>query len=334
MLSYVHSFRFLPILFVFPLLVLAGCNPDVFIEQLEASRTDFTFPMTGGEAEVRLTHGDWMLERVSIDKVDAQGWITHEGGKDEYGALYLKDRGKVRYSSEFHDFEIVRDTDDHMLMNFGQSVDVSSRLIELYLVNDFEEVVITVAIEGCCGYSFDRIEYSDVTYNHTGQYDEAWALNLSNDSDAVLVQEFDVFNDDAHWTVDIPAGAVSSEDIPHPQWYAELVRYLDGEAFAVPLPSPYLENGVPVPGDVEIPFSYGEHNVDTVLPDDKVRVELPPGKSLLRVFWEYEEYGVEYTVWLKHENGGKPLSFSGTMHSKTYTGRWVHLFGQQVEEQG
>lgn len=327
-----RTIRLIPLVLFFPLLLLAGCNPDVFMEKLEASCTEFSFPMTGGQAEVELTHGDWMLERIAVDRVDAEGWVTHEDGKEEYCSLYLKGKGKARYESEFHGFEIVRDSGDRLLMTFGQSMDPDSRLIELYLVNDYEEVFIKVIMDGCSGYVFDRIEYSDVTYHTTGQYDEAWALDISNDSDDVVMQKFDIFNKDAARKIDLPAGSVTSDVIPRPHWYAELIRYLDGNSFEIPAPSPFLHDGKLTFNGFSVPFRYGEQSFDTDFPDEKVQIEVQPGTSRLRVFWEYEEYGVDYTVWLKHEGGGRPLSFSGVMHSKTYTGGWVHLYGPDLGE--
>ncbi len=328
----VRSIRLISSVLFFLLLMLAGCNPDVFIEKLEASGTEFAFPMTGGEAEVELTHGEWMIERITINRVDAEGWIMPEYGKEEYGSLYLKHNGKLRYESEFHEFEVVRDRNDHLVLNLGQSLDVSSRLIELYLVNDYEEILIKVVMEGCNGYVFDRIEYSDVTYHSAGQYDEAWTLNFNNDSDETVIQEFDVFNKDASRKIDFPASSVTSDVIPRPHWYLELIRYLDGNSFKIPLPSPFLKDGKLNFNGFSTTFLYGEQSIGTDFTDEKVQVEVQPGTSRLRVFWEYEEYGADYTVWLKHEGGGIPLSFNGTMHSKAYTGRWIHLYGQNQGE--
>lgn len=330
--SYMKPIRPSTLILLASLFILQGCNPGVFIERLEASQSDFIFPMTGGKAEISLTHGDWIMERVAVDRVDAEGWIIDENGNEQYASLYLKDVGTLRVSSEWQEFEVIRDRPDHLVLDFGQSVDPDSRLVELYIENDYEELLVSVQIEGCSGYSFDRIEYSDIKYHNVNQYDEAWALNLSNPADEVLVQEFDVFNADVFRMIDIPATAVTSEDLPHPHWQMELVRYMGGETFDMPLPSPFLKNGELVFGDMTLPFIYGEHQVETYMPDEKVCVGLQPGESRLRVFWEYEEYGVDYTVWLKHEGDGKPLSFSGTMHSKTYTGKWVHLYGQNSVE--
>lgn len=330
--SYMKSIRPSILILLASLFLLQGCNPGVFIERLEASQSEFVFPMTGGKAEISLTHGDWIMERVAVDRVDAEGWIIDENGKEQYASLYLKGVGAVRVSSEWQDFEVIRDRSDHLILDFGQSVDPDDRLVELYIENEYEELLVSVQIEGCSGYSFDRIEYSDIKYYAANQYDEAWTLNLSNHTDEVLVQEFDVFNVDVFRMIDIPATAVTSDVLPHPHWYVELMRYLDGNSFEIPAPSPFLHDGKLTFNGFSVPFRYGEQSFDTDFPDEKVQIEVQPGTSRLRVFWEYEEYGVDYTVWLKHEGGGRPLSFSGVMHSKTYTGGWVHLYGPDLGE--
>lgn len=327
MLSSVKSCRFISVIVLSSLFLLWGCNPDVFIDRLEASQSEFTFPMLGGTADICMSHGDWRIDRVSVDRVDVEGWVTDENGNETYSDISLDGLGSAVFHSESHEFVIVRDEPDHLMVDLGQSVDVGPRLIELHLVNDFESLVISITIDGCSGYTFDRIEYSDVNYHIVNQYDEAWSLNVENATGDVLVQEWAVFNDDACRSVNIPASAVQSDNMPHPHWYAELLRYMDDEAFDIPVPSPYLKDGEIVMRGMEIPFVYGVQHRQDDFPDDKIRVELEPGPNKLRVFWEYEEYSVDYTVWLKNETGGKPLSFTGTLFSKAYTGRWTYLCG-------
>lgn len=322
----------LSILLLLPMLLLGGCNPDVFIKPLEASQAEFEFPMTGGTAEVRLSHGDWILERVAVERVDVEGWVRPAEGKAEYVSLYLKGLGTATYQSQFHSFEIIRDKSDRITVNLDQSVDPDARLIELYLVNDYEIQVISIEIGGCCGYELDRVEYSEVTHHTAERYEKAWSDTVTNEAGNYLHKEWDVFNENAVRTVDFPANSVTSEDIPRPHWHAELVRYLDGNTFEMPLPSPYLDDGGIVLGGFSAPFVYGESDIRIDLPDEKVGIITEEaGTAILTVFWAYEEYSVNYTVWLKHEGGGKPLSFNGRMSSKAYTGKWDWAYNFQKQ---
>ena len=81
--SYMKPIRPSTLILLASLFILQGCNPGVFIERLEASQSEFVFPMTGGKAEISLTHGDWIMERVAVERVDAEGWIIDENGKEK-----------------------------------------------------------------------------------------------------------------------------------------------------------------------------------------------------------------------------------------------------------
>lgn len=312
------------LLLTLSLLALWGCNDDVFIEKLEASQTEFRLPMLGGVAEVNLSHGDWILDRVAVNHIDVDGQMIEEDyGIERSGALYLKGKGRAIHSNDHFSLSISRPLDDFLYIYLSQSVATREMLVQLFLVNDYEEVEISLILEPCGGYRFDRIEYGDVYgVSGDGAVDEAWKVILTNEGDSNIYQEWNVFNDDASRTVRFPASTIASEDIPDAMWHEELMKYVD-EPFDVPLPEPFLLGGELVFNGLTAPFVTKDIRIPAELPDDKVAFSFGPGTSVLTLYWGYVEYWVDYTVWLVHDDGGKPLSFTGSMYSKAYDGAWV-----------
>lgn len=310
--------------FITLLILSAGCNDDVFIERLEASQTEFALPMTGGTVKVQLSHGDWRLDRVEANHIDCRGWVRDEDSEEQYSVISLKRLGSARHESNFYQFVLERSDRNSLEMTVGQSMNTEETLFELYLTNDYEEVVVTVTMEPCGGYVFDRIEYGDVTYvSPEGMVEEGWKVVVNNATDSPLVQEWEVFNENACRTINFPANTIKSSDIPY-VWYDTLMEYLK-EPFSVPVPEPFLARGNISLAGLTVPFTVRGMNLPVDLPDDRVMAVLEPGERTLTVYWGYDQYSVDYTIWLKHDDGGKPLSFSGSLTSKTCNGYWVKL---------
>lgn len=307
------------------MILLSGCNPDVFVERLELSQHEFDLPMTGGSVDVSATHGDWTLERIAVNRVDVYGTVFDEGGEHKSSSLCLKGLGRAIYEGEYIDFELERDALDHISMTVSQSVDTKPRLIELFLVNDYRTHVVTVNVSPCGGYRFDRIEYGEPRDILVDCIEESWSLVLNNDSDAPIEQEFPVFDSEVVREINFPAYTIKSETIPEPQWFDELMKYLEGP-FDVKLPDACLSDGrLTFINDDTLTYSFGSSFISGEMPDDVVKVAVEQGSYTLKVFWYYDTYTVDYRIWLRSEEGGKPLSFSGEMISKVYTGKWERL---------
>lgn len=312
------------LIFLLSMLVLCGCNDDVFIERLEASQTEFRLPMLGGAFDVDLSHGDWRLDRVAVNHIDVDGEMIEEDlGVQRSGPLSLEGKGRAIHSNDNFALSVSRPHDDFLHVYLSQSVATREMLVELFLANDYEEVVITIVLEPCGGYRFDRIEYGQV-YGVSGEgaVEEGWKVLFTNEGEANVSQEWAVFNDDAARTVSFPASTIQSEDIPNAMWYDELMKYVE-EPFEVPLPEPFLLGGGLQFNGLKAPFATKDIKLSAELPDDKVAFSFAPGTTMLTVYWGYVEYWVDYTIWLVHDGGGKPLSFTGSMCSKTYDGTWI-----------
>ena len=63
------------------LAVLAGCNDVVFLEPLNPSVEQVSFSEAGGEAEVEMNHGDFIIEKITLDGEDVRGLMTMEDGR-------------------------------------------------------------------------------------------------------------------------------------------------------------------------------------------------------------------------------------------------------------
>lgn len=310
------------------LMLSAGCNPDVFVERLEASQAEYALTMLGGRVEVEMNHGDWMLERVSVNRVDVYGKVTEGGTVKENAPFCLKDYGRAEYSSSYIDFTLERNDDRHIMLDVGNSLSVKETVISLHLADGYEDVEISVYVAPCGGYVFDRIEYGDITYiSSEDMVEEGWRFTFDNVSDGPVVRKFPVFGENAVRTVVFPAYTIGSDDIPHAEWYDELMGYV-GVPFEVPIPDAFLEDGNLVFSGQTVTFGVRDITLPLELPDAEVDAVFQPGRSTLVVYWGYEEYAVDYTVWLRHNGGGRPLSFSGTFTSKAYTGEWVKIYGK------
>ena len=308
-----------------PVILLPGCNPDVFVNRLEVSQHEFNLPMTGGSFEVSATHGDWILERIAVNRVDAYGTVFDEGGEHRFSSFCLKGLGKAIYEGEYLDFELERDALDHMTMTVSQSFDTDPRLIELFMVNDYKTQVVTVNVSPCGGYVYDRIEFGEPRNVLVDCIEERWSLVINNHSDALIEQEYPVFDADIIREINFPAHTVMSELIPEPQWFDELMKYVEAP-FEVIVPDSCLSDGVLTFDDGDIlEYSFGVSPFMGEMPDDVVKAAMDPGSYTLKVFWYYDTYTVDYRIWLRSEEGGMPLSFSGEMISKAFTGKWERL---------
>ncbi len=201
------------------MLGLTSCNPGIFIEHLEASEAEYVLPFTGGSAGIVLSHGDWEIERVAVDKID--GDISDEGA----------------YESRFLSFRLTRPSETKICLELEHSTDPDPVLIDIHISNEFQSLCIPVRIEACCGYSFERIEYGIVTERNEG-FEE-------------------VQNERFGRKICFPAASVTSEDMPEAAWMEELLKYVGG-TFNIPLPVPFPERGT-VPECKEFTeFSYKE----------------------------------------------------------------------------
>ena len=123
--------------FLLSMLVLCGCNDDVFIERLEASQTEFRLPMLGGAFDVDLSHGDWRLDRVAVNHIDVDGEMIEEDlGVQRSGPLSLEGKGRAIHSNDNFALSVSRPHDDFLHVYLSQSVATREMLVELFLAND------------------------------------------------------------------------------------------------------------------------------------------------------------------------------------------------------
>lgn len=282
------------------MLGLSSCNPGIFIEPLNASRTEYIIPFAGGAADVTLSHGNWEIDRISVNNID----VDAPAGDD----------GVMRHESRFMAFRLSRPSDQTLSLVLERSVDPDAVAIDIHISNDFQSLTVPVRIEACRGYSFDRIEYGE-PFDMMESFEEVWIKTI--ESPAAMEWECDVFSEKFCRKICFTASSVTSEDVPEAMWMDELVKYVGGP-FMVCLPDALggegLEEGL-------VEFSYKETLVPLAVPTDKAVIGLTPGKNTVRMFWGYVGYKISYTVWFRHPQGDE-LSFSGELVSKTHDGRW------------
>lgn len=286
----------------------ASCNPSVFIEPLvvESSGTEFDVPFTGGSVLVNVSHGDWEVQNVTIDHVDAW-WISEDS---------------MRHESNFMSFEITRPQSSCLVFTLDESVNSDSSLIQIFIGNDYESDVVSINIGACGGYSFDRVEYGvPVVLSDDDAYELVWSRTVNNGSGQHMDWECSVFDENFCRTIWFPASTVLSDDMPYVMWYDTLMKFVV-ESFDVPVPAPLLSDGYLSLSDEKIEFSYDKVVQPIEFMQSNVAVTLAPGDNAVRMYWGYQEYEVPYTMWFKHSGNGRDHCFTGMFTSKAYNGKW------------
>ena len=286
------------------LLAMEACNPVVFIEPLEVARKAFDVPFTGAAVAINVSHGDWEVQNVTVDHIDAN-WVSEES---------------MRYESEFMSFEILRPQPSKLLVKVDESVNSDASLIQVFIGNDYESEVVSVNVGACCGYSFDRVEYGEPVETSEG-FEQVWSKSIANSSGQSMTWECPVFNENFCRTVWFPAATVVSDDMPYVMWYETLMKYV-GEPFNVPVPSSFLLDGALSFADEDVVFSYDKMVLPVKYVQTYATASLAPGNNIVKMYWGYAEYEVPYTMWFKHSGEGRDLRFSGTFTSKAYNGKW------------
>ena len=290
-------------------LAATACNPDMFIEPMNVSESKFVMPFTGGTVEVQVSHGDWEIERVALDHIDC--WFETDS------------EGNMRHESNFTTFVIARPQSDKLVLTVEDMSNSSPMEMEIYISNPFQSQVIYVHMDPCTGYEFDRIEYGEpVITSLADAYEEAWSMTEFNEESVPVTKEYDVFGPMLDRMIWFPASTVVSKDLPYVQWYETLMAFVK-RPFEVPIPAavPTDAPSDSIPMDV-VPFCYDALVTQEEAPDVKATMTLMPGENLVCMYWGYVEYTVPYTMWFRHDGGGRPRCMTGEFRSRAYDGRW------------
>ncbi len=319
--------RFLFVFLLVPVLVLSGCNDEVFVDPLEASQDEFRFGMLGGAAKLSLSHGDWMIGSITVDGNSVPGTIYREGDKvgSPVGTVYMKGLGKVVCDGTVS-FTVSRPDERSLNIEFGQSFETEEKLIEINLENDYGHLALRVTQDACSGYELDRIEYGDIIFESgEGAVEVGWKITVNNTSDGPLTMGGNVFKDDVMRRIYFPVEFVDT-DIPGIVKDYETLMEFTGGPFYVPLPDSELEDGELHFSGETVPFGYSPVEFPLEFENEVIMEEFPPGETTMAVYLGYYEYYVGYTLYFKHPGGGRPVSFSGQFRSKTYNGEWFRIF--------
>lgn len=281
---------------------LSSCNPGLFIERLETAKTEYVIPFTGGTAEVDLSHGDWILDRVAVNNIDISADTA--------------EMGVSHYESKFLSFSLSRPGDSRLDLCLERSVDPDTVAIDIFVVNDFQSLRIPIKVGACRGYSFGGIEYGKATEMREF-YEVAWTHEIKGKQ----TWSSDVFNESFCRKIQFLASSVRSDDIPEAMWMEELEKYMES-TLCVPIPEPFPASDMSVGlEDDPVEFSYKEKSIRMDIPSGSFEISTRDEDNVVRMYWGCVEYMIPFKVWLTHPEG-ETLSFSGEMYSKTYDGRW------------
>lgn len=287
-------------------LVAASCNSGVFIEPMEFAETEFDLPFTGGIVEVNASHGDWDIQNVTVDHIDAW-WVSED---------------RMRYESNFMSFEIIRPQPTNLILTLDESVNTNPTLIQIFTGNEYESDVISIKVGACHGYSFDRIEYgAPVVVSPENAFEQVWSKTVENNTAQFMKWECFVFDERFCRTIWFPADAVLSEDMPYVMWYETLMKFV-GEPFDVPVPDALLSGGKLTFSGKAVEFGYSAVTMPMAFEKLTASENIALGSNVVKMFWGYVEYEVPYTIWFRHSGEGRNLCFKGKFMSKAYDGRW------------
>lgn|GEM_PF-6406302 len=305
------------------LVTLAGCNDVVFLEPLEAPATEYALPHYGGEIEIDLSHGDYVLEKVTLDDKVARGMMSMDDGREFYGLMRLDGSGTAAYESPYFHFNIKRNGNGDLQIETGGSQFVTERVIELHLSDGFQSLVMTVTVDRSFGYNFDRIEYGEVLKTDT-KYEQGWSVRIPVSAED-KIYHFDIFNEELNRIVHFPAENIRSADFREDGKVIlceELMQYVN-KPFHVPVPEPYFSRETLVFDGLTAPFGTDEILFPLDMPSESVNVRHSQGNSsTITAYWKSHEYQVRYKIWFRHELTSRQISLTGIMRSKVYTGNY------------
>ena len=147
------------------LVLFAGCNPGVFIEDyvaIQASDTEFLIPDTGDTLNISINKEDWIINSVGLmDSIGTFyiGHIKENGEIIRSVRLEMDGLGEMWSNYIFGGFRIIRDTYDGLTVIMGPNLTYQERYLYIVLTTELETLVIKIEQKPSQGFVVDKIDW-------------------------------------------------------------------------------------------------------------------------------------------------------------------------------
>ena len=253
------------------LVLSAGCNPGVFIEDyvaIQASENEFVIPDTGDTINISINKEDWIINSVGLmDSIGTNymGHVRENGEIRRSVRMELNGLGKIWKDYIFGGFSIIRDSYDSLTVIMEPNFTYQERYLYIVLTTELETLVIKIEQKPSQGFVVDKIEWKN-----EGMI--AYVSNIANANNFDRVISID----------------------EHLFWNGERTnRYfmfdiLNKDFIELPIPDAY-------PTDEKLTFSGETIKLDPY--STEYTIEIPQTKWTVHRF---QEYDTSFDIHLKH----------------------------------
>ena len=291
--------------------LLAACNPDVFIKEFLAEEPEVL--VENGKASVLFKADNWGIWGIVKDSpVSSSGVYATvrdlEGKKIKDLPLEEGKFAVLSVDTDIIDFKIEKRDLHRLDLICGENLEDKPAKYLVEVGNQYERKWITVVFPPSQKYRIDSVVYDwKQFYWSDNTLDLVQSLTLNNTSPEPVKTWFQPYKD-AFWTVSsfIDPGSV---DKPFDNIFGK-----ERPEIAIP----EIVDSLPVPGRTKIRFGERTEQLKTGLdPDLQVEVLVPAGeKRKIEVFLCLEEYSVPFQVYASNPETGRQRVYSGQLHSK------------------
>lgn len=272
--------------------VLYSCNNDVFVDEMNASKTDLQMSGEGDSTVIDFSTSGWHIISVyngeEYYKDIFYGKIYDENGdileKNDVPFYDFKiDKGYIVHSGTREGFTISRTQDKCLKIKLDENLTGNDFKFTILIGNSFKTIPINIVQKASSGYTLDHITYKYIPQSYYQK--EVWTVDtINNISKSPLTIEYSIFSQLM-------------------QEYS--FSSTDTKAFA------YLKNNqfVDAPNSIKdsiLQFSnnkvyYNPYEQSKKLDFDDIykTMTLPVGKSQILKSIEYEHFDAEYNIYLR-----------------------------------
>lgn len=299
------------VLYLSILILLSGCNSDVFIKDfLPGEQMDIALSETDNTKEIKFKSDNWSLLEI-VSPMDKQFTIKAYSLDGESVPFYFgeKEAALVHCYSDFVDFRVEKSDGKKLQLTLTENLMNEDVTMLIKVGNDYNQQQIKLLLTPTSKYQIDSVVYDWGKFEiREGVLNEMESLVIDNKNSSSPV------------TLTCHPFKKSMRKIlfynPAESWEEELFKRLLG----VTLPEitiPDMVDSKPVLLSTKVPFGIMEQQLETPLDKElsvKVTVDAHD-KRKIEVFNEMERYSVPYKVYVSHPKTGKKHTFSGELIS-------------------
>ena len=311
--------------YLWPVLLLTGCNGDVFIDDFLPEPKPIVLSDAEGNVSVRFNAENWDILYIESIRSDMFADARDTSGNRIGFPIENEENAVIQYGNEYLDLRIEKNSRSEL--NFILSENLYDEPVELGIKvgNQYTSKTLEVSLSPTQKYQIDSIVYQwDKFKLYTNTLEEMDAFTVDNTQSSTPVR----------WTV-FPY-RYSSRKIefycPNASWNGyDYTRYL-GE----PLPQidiPDVTDGKPALQGTKARLGMEYQNLETGL-DKNLEVEATVeagDRRKIIVYNQMEIYDIPYKAYTSNPKNGKRHMFSGTLSSsRPYD---YFIFKQQLTDE-